>query len=143
MSKNFSLQAPVQFSSRAENKAHRDRPFSVFFFFFGFKKLTLIDVGGKPVGEHHRPSTHARRLRTHIRTNQNVMLPASAIGYRRTEQREKENLKRQKLPIHSITPSLFHSRFKTFLFCKSFPPQPSFSSSGLTPRIPQTVYQCF
>ena len=24
----------------------------------------------------------------------------------------------------SITPSLFHSRPKTFLFCKSFPPQP-------------------
>jgi len=36
----------------------------------------------------------------------------------------------------SITPSLFHSRLKTFLFCKSFPPQPSFSSSKLTPRIP-------
>ena len=36
----------------------------------------------------------------------------------------------------SITPSLFHSRLKTFLFCKSFPSQPSFSSSKLTPRIP-------
>ena len=35
----------------------------------------------------------------------------------------------------SITPSLFHSRLKTFLFCKSFPPQPSSSSSPLTPRI--------
>ena len=31
--------------------------------------------------------------------------------------------------------SLFHSRLKTFLFCKSF------SSSGLTPRIPRTVYR--
>jgi len=26
---------------------------------------------------------------------------------------------------YSITHSLFHSRLKTFLFCKSFPPQPS------------------
>ena len=30
----------------------------------------------------------------------------------------------------------FYSRLKTFLFCKSFPPQPSFSSSGLTTWIP-------
>ena len=37
----------------------------------------------------------------------------------------------------SLTTSPFHS---TFLFCKSFPP---FSSSGLTPRIPQTVYRYF
>ena len=36
---------------------------------------------------------------------------------------------------------VFHSRLKTFLFCKSFPP--SFSSSGLTPRIPRTVYRYF
>jgi len=36
----------------------------------------------------------------------------------------------------SITPSLFHPRLKIFLYCKSFPPQPSFYSSGLTPRIP-------
>jgi len=36
--------------------------------------------------------------------------------------------------LSSITPSLFHSRLKTFLFWKSFPPQPSFSSSGLTQR---------
>ena len=45
----------------------------------------------------------------------------------------------------SITPSLFHSRLKTFLFCKSFPPQPTFSSFGLTPRIriPLTVYRYF
>ena len=43
------------------------------------------------------------------------------------------------LPLSSsITPSLFHSRF---LFCKSFPPQPYFSSSVLTPRISQTVYR--
>ena len=42
---------------------------------------------------------------------------------------------------YSITPSLFHSRLKTFLSCKSFPPQPSFSPSGLTPRIPRTVYR--
>jgi len=42
----------------------------------------------------------------------------------------------------SITPSLFHSKLKTFLFCKSFPPQPSFSSSGLTSRmIRRTVYR--
>ena len=38
------------------------------------------------------------------------------------------------------SPLLFRSRFKKFLFCKSFPPQPSFSSSGLTPR---TVYRYF
>ena len=43
--------------------------------------------------------------------------------------------------LYSITPSLFHSRLKTFLFSKSFPPQPSFSSSGLTQRIPRTVYR--
>ena len=44
----------------------------------------------------------------------------------------------------SITPSLFHSKLKTFLFCKSFPPQPSFSSSGLTSRmIRRTVYRYF
>jgi len=39
------------------------------------------------------------------------------------------------LPVHS------HSRLKTFLFSKSFPP--SLSSSGLTPRIPWTVYWYF
>ena len=38
------------------------------------------------------------------------------------------------------SPPLFHFRLKTFLFCKSFPPQPSFSSSGLTTQIPRTVY---
>ena len=43
----------------------------------------------------------------------------------------------------SIAPSLFHSRLRTFLFCKSFPPQPTFSSSRLIPWIPQTVYQNF
>ena len=37
----------------------------------------------------------------------------------------------------SITPSLFHFRLKTFLFCKSF--EPFFFSLGLTPRIPRTV----
>jgi len=31
-----------------------------------------------------------------------------------------------------IIPSIFHSRLKSFLFCKSFPPQPSFFSPGLT-----------
>ena len=40
----------------------------------------------------------------------------------------------------STTPSLVHSRFKTFLFCKSFLPKSSFSSPGLTPR---TVYRYF
>jgi len=36
-------------------------------------------------------------------------------------------------PLSSfVTPPLFHSTLKTFLLCKSFPPQPSFSSSGLT-----------
>ena len=40
-------------------------------------------------------------------------------------------------------PSLFYSRLKTFLFRKSFPTSPSFSSSGLTPRISQTDYQHF
>jgi len=40
----------------------------------------------------------------------------------------------------STTPSLLHSRFKTFLFCKSFLPKSSFSSPGLTPR---TVYRYF
>jgi len=39
----------------------------------------------------------------------------------------------------SITPSLFHSRIKTFIFCKSFPLYPSFPSSGLTAWIPRTV----
>ena len=29
------------------------------------------------------------------------------------------------------------------IFCKSFPLQPSFSSSGLTPRTPRTVYRYF
>jgi len=43
----------------------------------------------------------------------------------------------------SITCSLFHSRLKTFLFCKSFPPKHSSFSSGLTPRIPLTVYRYF
>jgi len=37
------------------------------------------------------------------------------------------------------SPSLFHSRLKTFLFCKSFPAQPSFSCPGLTTWIPRTV----
>jgi len=47
-------------------------------------------------------------------------------------------------PLSStITPSLFHSRLKTSLFCKSFPPQPTFSSPGLNPRIPRTVYRYF
>ena len=50
-------------------------------------------------------------------------------------------------PLHSLStaavtsipsPSLFHSRLKTFLFWKSFLPQPSFSSTGLTPRITVT-----
>jgi len=40
---------------------------------------------------------------------------------------------------YSITHSLFHSRLKTYLFCKSFPPQPYFSSRGFTTWIPQTV----
>ena len=40
----------------------------------------------------------------------------------------------------SITASLFNSRLKTFLFCKSFPTSPPFSSSGLTTRIRPTVY---
>ena len=35
--------------------------------------------------------------------------------------------------------SLFHSRLKTFLFCKSFPPYLSVSSSGLTTRTLQTL----
>jgi len=45
----------------------------------------------------------------------------------------------------SITHSLFHSRLKTFLFCKSFQLQRClpFSSSGLTTWIPQTVYCYF
>jgi len=40
--------------------------------------------------------------------------------------------------ISFITPSLFHSMLQTFLFCKSFPTQPSVSSSGLTAWIPRT-----
>ena len=43
----------------------------------------------------------------------------------------------------SITPLLFHSKLKTFLFCKFFPPQLFFFSSWLTPRIPRTVYRYF
>ena len=40
---------------------------------------------------------------------------------------------------YSITHSLFHSRLKTFLFCKSFPLQPFLSSSIFTTWIPRTV----
>ena len=39
----------------------------------------------------------------------------------------------------SVVSSLFHSGLKTFLFCQSFPLYLSFSSSGQTPQIPQTV----
>ena len=42
--------------------------------------------------------------------------------------------------IGSIDSSLFYSRLKTFFFCKSLPPLPPFSSSGLTPLIPRTHY---
>jgi len=42
------------------------------------------------------------------------------------------------IPRH---PPLFHSTLKTFHFCKSFPPYPSLSSSGLTLGIPRIVYQ--
>ena len=45
--------------------------------------------------------------------------------------------------IYSIDPSLFHCRLKTFRFSKSFPLQPFFSSSGLTPRIRRIVYRYF
>jgi len=38
----------------------------------------------------------------------------------------------------SITPSVFHSMLKTSLFHKSFSPEPSVSSSGLTTWTPQT-----
>ena len=41
---------------------------------------------------------------------------------------------------YSIVPSLFHPRLKTFLFCKCFPPLPSFSSSGLTPWIHRGLF---
>jgi len=44
---------------------------------------------------------------------------------------------------YSVTASRFHSTLKTFLFCKSFPLQPSFSSSRLTSWIPQTVHRYF
>jgi len=44
------------------------------------------------------------------------------------------------LIIHHPSTQILHSRLKTFPFCKSFPPQPFFSSSGLTPWIPRTVY---
>jgi len=44
---------------------------------------------------------------------------------------------------YTITHALFHSRLKTFHFCKSFPMQPSLSLSGLTPRILRTVYRYF
>jgi len=47
------------------------------------------------------------------------------------------------LPTFILIPSLFHSTLKTFLFCKSFPLQPSFSSSRLTSWIPQTVHRFF
>ena len=50
---------------------------------------------------------------------------------------------------YSITHSLFHSRLKTFLFCKSFPPQPSLfllrdSLHGF-PRLFTVIYEhiCF
>ena len=41
----------------------------------------------------------------------------------------------------SITPSLFHSRLKIFLFLQILPIVASFSSSGLTPQIPRNVYR--
>ena len=45
---------------------------------------------------------------------------------------------------YSITHSLFHSRLKSFLFCKSSLPQPFlFSPSGFTIWISQTVYCYF
>ena len=37
-----------------------------------------------------------------------------------------------------ITHSLFHSRLKTFFFCKSFPPQPFFFFFSTDYMIPQT-----
>ena len=37
----------------------------------------------------------------------------------------------------------FHSRLKTFFFCKSFSPLPFFSSSGFTTWTPLTVYCYF
>ena len=44
---------------------------------------------------------------------------------------------------HHPSPPDFHSGLKTFLFCKSFSPYPSFSYSGLTSWIPRTVYRYF
>jgi len=40
---------------------------------------------------------------------------------------------------YSIIRSVINSRLKTFLFCKSVPPQPSFSSSELTTWVHWTV----
>ena len=47
------------------------------------------------------------------------------------------------LTHHSYHPSPAHSHFRleTFLFCKFFPPWPSFSSLWLTPRTPRSVYR--
>ena len=45
------------------------------------------------------------------------------------------------IPSPSHFFSFYHSRLKTFLFCKSFPPLSClFSSSGFTTWIPQTVH---
>jgi len=43
----------------------------------------------------------------------------------------------------SITPHSFIPGVISSLFCISFPSQPSFTASGLTSRIPQTVYRYF
>jgi len=43
----------------------------------------------------------------------------------------------------SITHSLFHSRLKTFLFCKSFPPQPFYFFFRTDYMIPQTSFTLF
>ena len=43
------------------------------------------------------------------------------------------------LLLFSITHSLFHSRLKTFLFCKSFPRQPFFFFFRTDCMIPQTL----
>jgi len=45
-----------------------------------------------------------------------------------------------RLAILIQRPTVFHSGLKTSLFCKSVPPQPSFSSPGLTPPISLTAF---
>jgi len=72
-------------------------------------------------------------------------IPATNVSFLKAHliQHSRPTTHRINFRLPSITPSLFHTRLKTFLFCKSFPPQPSFFSSGLTPWVSRTAYRYF